>query len=98
MPSTTMYDGFSTAQERAAALRRLQQLEAEQVAAERARSRRVLEIDFGRGKGSVRGARAEDLVDVQVPSEIVVEEKGERGVSGPVEIVNGFAKPTFLEN
>jgi hypothetical protein len=62
MPQSTLLDSFSTPQERAAALRRLQQLEAEQAAAERARSRRVLEIDFKSGKGSVRNAKAEDLL------------------------------------
>lgn len=98
MPHATMFDGFSTPQERAAALRRLQQVEAEQVAAERARSRRVLEINFERGRGNVRSARAEDFVDVPVSSEMVAEERPERGVGMPVEIVNGFAKPTFLES
>ena len=73
----------------------MQQLEAEQAAAERARSRRVLEIDFKTGKGNLRTARAEDIL----PEYTAVEE--ERGVServtGNVEIVNGFEKPTFVE-
>ena len=62
-PQMTLTDKFSTPQERAAALRRLQQLEAEQAAGERAQHRRVLEIDFQTGKGTLRKARAEDLLD-----------------------------------
>jgi hypothetical protein len=96
MPQSTLHDSFSTPQERAAALRRLQQMEAEQAAAERARNRRVLEIDFKSGKGTVRSAKAEDLLPVQQPSVPVAEDR-ERVAGGSVEIVNGFAKPTFVE-
>jgi hypothetical protein len=58
----TLHDSFSTPQEQAAALRRLQQLEAEQAAAERARRSRILDIDFQTGRGVVRNASAEDLL------------------------------------
>jgi hypothetical protein len=93
----TLHDSFSTPQERAAALRRLQQLEAEQAAAERARRSRVLEIDFKTGKGTVRNASAEDLITKQEPVDEEREVERERSVGGKVEIVNGFAKPTFVE-
>jgi len=96
----TLQDSFSTAQERAAALRRLQQMEAEQAAAERARSRRVLEIDFKSGRGYVRNASAEDLLVATTAKEDNVPAQEERRVAGgggTVEIVNGFAKPTFVE-
>ena len=96
----TLQDSFSTAQERAAALRRLQQMEAEQAAAERARSRRVLEIDFKSGRGYVRNASAEDLLVAITAKEDNVplhEETRVAGGGGTVEIVNGFAKPTFVE-
>lgn len=93
----TLHDSFSTPQERAAALRRLQQLEAEQAAAERARRSRVLEIDFKTGKGTVRNASAEDLIQRQEPMAEEREVEQERSVGGNVEIVNGFAKPTFVE-
>jgi hypothetical protein len=93
----TLQDTFSTAQERAAALRRLQQMEAEQAAAERARSRRVLEIDFKSGKGYVRNAIAEDLLAPAGKEVPIQEERRAEGVGGKVEIVNGFAKPTFVE-
>lgn len=77
-------------------MRRLQQLEAEQAAAERARSRRVLDIDFKTGKGNVRGARADDLMPMQPSSPVEnVEHRIPNRVA--VEIVNGFAKPTFVE-
>jgi len=98
-PQLTLQDKFSTAQERAAALRRLQQMEAEQAAAERARSRRVLEIDFKSGKGHLRNASAEDLLAPPVKDSPIPEKRSvavERG-GGNVEIVNGFAKPTFVE-
>jgi hypothetical protein len=98
-----MHDAFATPQERAAAVRRLQQMEAEQAAMERARRTRVLNIDFKTGKASVRGAQAEDLI--AVPSE-VDEFDGERNVlpderpqgGGPIEIINGFVKPTFVDS
>jgi len=95
----TLQDSFSTAQERAAALRRLQQMEAEQAAAERARSRRVLEIDFKSGRGYVRNASAEDLLVPTTSKEDNVPVQDERvaGGGGTVEIVNGFARPTFVE-
>ena len=95
----TLQDTFSTAQERAAALRRLQQIEAEQAAADRARSRRVLEIDFKSGRGYVRNASAEDLLVPIVKEDRVPlqEERKVAGGGGTVEIVNGFAKPTFVE-
>ena len=97
-PQSMIHDAFSTPQERAAALRRMQQMEAEQAAAERARNRRVLDIDFKSGKGIVRAANAEDLlgpVQTQVEeSEKVVPKKD---VTEKVDIVNGFAKPTFVE-
>ena len=93
-----MHDAFSTPQERAAALRRMQQLEAEHAAAERARNRRVLDIDFKSGKGTVRAANAEDLLG---PIQTQVEESEnvvpKRDVAEKGEIVNGFAKPTFVE-
>lgn len=98
-PQMTLQDTFSTAQERAAALRRLQQMEAEQAAAERARSRRVLEIDFKSGKGYVRNASAEDLLAPAVKEISLQEERRlAEGGGGTVEIVNGFAKPTFVES
>jgi hypothetical protein len=93
----TLRDSFSTPQERAAALRRLQQLEAEQAAAERARRSRVLEINFKTGKGTIRNASAEDLIQRQEPMAEEREAEQERSVGGKVEIVNGFAKPTFVE-
>src|SRR5277367_1306334 len=94
----TLQDSFSTAQERAAALRRLQQIEAEQAAAERARSRRVLEIDFKSGRGYVRNASAEDLlVPIVKEDHVPLQEENVAGGGGTVEIVNGFAKPTFVE-
>src|SRR5271169_3712605 len=95
----TLQDKFSTAQERATALRRLQQIEAEQAAAERARSRRVLEIDFKSGRGYVRNASAEDLLVPIVKEDRVPLQEGKKvaGGGGTVEIVNGFAKPTFVE-
>lgn len=97
-PQYTLTDKFSTPQERAVALRRLQQLEAEQAAAERARHRRVLEIDFKTGKGTIRNASVEDLlIDHSAPSS-TVPEISERNVSENVEIVNGFPKPTFVES
>jgi hypothetical protein len=92
-----LHDSFSTPQERAAALRRMQQIEAEQAAAERARSRRVLEIDFRTGKGNVRGAKAEDLVPETSGYTEATETRGERVSGAKVEIVNGFEKPTFVE-
>ena len=93
-----MQDKFSTAQERAAALRRLQQIEVERAAVERARSRRVLEIDFQKGMGYIRNASAEDLLPPS-PKEFNVTVQEERMVAGgeKVEIVNGFARPTFVE-
>jgi hypothetical protein len=95
-PQSMLHDSFSTPQERAAALRRMQQIEAEQAAAERARSRRVLEIDFKTGKGNVRTARAEDILPAQIisPEEA---QNHERVAGRNVEIVNGFEKPTFVE-
>jgi hypothetical protein len=97
----TLHDSFSTPQERAAALRRLQQLEAEQAASERARRSRVLEIDFKTGRGVIRNASAEDLLPQQ-QQELMGEDnemarERERVGGGNVEIVNGFAKPTFVE-
>jgi len=96
-PQMTLQDKFSTAQERATALRRLQQMEAEQAAAERARSRRVLEIDFKSGRGYIRNASAEDLLASAVKEVPIQEEKKVAEGGGKVEIVNGFAKPTFVE-
>ena len=96
----TLHDRFSTPQERAAALRRLQQLEAEQAATERARRSRVLEIDFKTGRGVVRNASAEDLLPQQQQEPMGEESEMVRervGGGGNVEIVNGFAKPTFVE-
>jgi hypothetical protein len=95
-PQSTLHDSFSTPRERAAALRRLQQLEAEQAAAERARSRRVLDIDLKTGKGSVRTASADDLLVSREPHSPVIED-AKSASGGRVEIVNGFAKPTFIE-
>lgn len=95
-PQSTLHHTFSTPQERAAALRRLQQLEAEQAAAERARSRRVLEIDFKPGKGKLRNASAEDLMPAIAPTP-VIQPKTVDSKPIAVEIVNGFAKPTFVE-
>ena len=73
----------------------MQQIEAEQASAERAKSRRVLDIDFKTGRGSIRSAVAEDLMDVRTPSPPV--DTVERREGGDVEIVNGFPKPTFIE-
>jgi hypothetical protein len=95
-PQSILHDSFSTPQERAAALRRMQKIEAEQAAAERARSRRVLEIDFQTGKGNVRNARAEDILPAQTTSPEEAQNH-ERIARGTVEIVNGFEKPTFVE-
>jgi len=61
-PHVTLSESFATPQERAKALRKLQQLEAEKVAAERARHQRVLDIDFTSGKGKIRQAQTEDLL------------------------------------
>jgi hypothetical protein len=73
-------------------------MEAEAAAAERAKRARVLDIDFSRGKASVRRAQTEDLIDL-IP-EVVEEQSGweDRPRGGPVEIVNGFEKPTFVES
>jgi hypothetical protein len=96
-PYATIHDSFSTAQERAGAVRRLQQMEAEVAAAERAKRTRVLDIDFTRGKASVRRAQTEDLIEL-APEDVVEVSGGEdRPRGGPVEIVNGFEKPTFVE-
>ena len=70
-------------------------MEAEQAAADRARSRRVLEIDFKSGKGNIRNASAEDLLPIR--QAIPDPEPIERVAGEKVEIVNGFAKPTFVE-
>jgi len=97
-PHATIHDSFSTAQERAAAVRRLQQMEAEQAAAERAKRTRVLDIDFKSGKASVRDAKAEDLIDVPAEgNEFDTPVHDKRAEGGPVEIINGFAKPTFID-
>jgi len=79
-------------------VRRLQQMEAEQAAAERARRMRVLDIDFKSGKTSVRTANAEDLIDVPAEgNEFDTQFHDERARGAPIEIVNGFAKPTFVD-
>lgn len=96
-PQSTLHDAFSTPQERAAALRRLQQFEAEQAAGERARRRRVLEIDFKTGKGNLRSANAEDLMPTFAPTPVIQEKPVDPKLVA-VEIVNGFAKPTFVES
>ena|SRR5579862_8248783 len=96
-PHMTLTDKFSTPQERAAALRRLQQLEAEQAAAERAKHRRILEIDFQTGKGIVRNASAVDLLIDRPDTSPMIAETMERKSPGQVDIVDGFPKPTFIE-
>jgi hypothetical protein len=95
----TLTDKFSTPQERAAALRRLQQLEAERAAAERARNRRVLEIDFQKGRGTIRNASAEDLLlDLPPQHNTNTFDTVERQAAEKAEIVNGYPKPTFVES
>jgi hypothetical protein len=71
-------------------------MEAEKASAERAKSRRVLDIDFKSGKGSIRSAVAEDLIDFRTPSPSSEVETDKREI-GKVEIINGFPKPTFVE-
>jgi hypothetical protein len=92
-----LHDAYSTPQERAAALRRLQQIEAEQASAERARTRRVLDIDFKTGRGSIRNAVTEDLIPRGTSPSPSTERVAEKVESAKVEIVNGFPKPTFIE-
>jgi hypothetical protein len=92
-----LHDSFSTPQERAAALRRMQQIETEKAAAERARSRRVLEIDFKTGKADLRSAKAEDILPTYTPVHAEEAVKEDRVAGGNVEIINGFEKPTFVD-
>lgn len=91
-----MHEAYSTPQERAAALRRVQQLEAEQAAAERAKSRRVLDIDFKTGKGSLRSASTGDFLPSHSPVPIA-NDSIEQAVGGKTEIINQLGKPTFIE-
>jgi len=79
-------------------VRRLQQMEAEQAAAERARRMRVLDIDFKSSKANVRTANAEDLIDFPAEgTEFDTQFHDEQARGAPIEIVNGFAQPTFVD-
>jgi hypothetical protein len=91
-----LHEAYSTPQERAAALRRVQQLEAEQAAAERARNKRVLDIDLKTGKGSLRSASADDFVSSPSPVP-TTNDSIKRVAGGKAEIVNQYSKPTFID-
>jgi hypothetical protein len=83
-PEMTLSESFASPRERAAAVRRLQRLEAEKVARERAEGQRVLDIDFRSGKGRIRQAKVDDLL-VPVDGE---------GDSEPEDV---FPRPVFVD-
>ena len=54
-------DKYSTAQEKASALRKLQVLEAEKAATEKAKYTTMLDLDLQSGKSVIRKAQAKDF-------------------------------------